>query len=100
MRYADGTADTLELRNPDNWCPIEQNYYGDGMAFALPSPHPYRFSLGTGAVSRNLENAQISDGAGQLLDMPVNPNKKLKDITLVTIANDVVIGLMGVTVQK
>jgi hypothetical protein len=32
--------------------------------------------------------------------MPINPNKKLKDITLVTIANDVVIGLMGLTVQK
>jgi hypothetical protein len=100
VRYADGTTETLELRNPDNWCPIEQNYRDDGMAFALPSPRPYRFALSTGAVSRNLEKSQISDGAGQLLDMPINPNKKLKDITLVTIANDVVIGLMGLTVQK
>jgi hypothetical protein len=70
------------------------------MAFALPSPRPYRFSLGTGAVSRNLLESHISDGAGQLLDMPINPSKKLQDITLVTIANDVVIGLMGITVQK
>ena len=100
VRYADGTTETLELRNPDNWCPIEQNYRDDGMAFALPSPRSYRFALSTGAVSRNLEKSQISDGAGQLLDMPINPNKKLKDITLVTIANDVVIGLMAVTVQK
>ena len=100
VRYTDGTVDTLELRNPDNWCPIERNYHDDGMAFALPSPRPYRFSLGTGAVSRNLLESHISDGAGQLLDMPVNPSKKLKDITLVTIANDVVIGLMGITVQR
>ena len=100
VHYTDGTADTLELRNPDNWCPIEQNYRDDGMAFALLSPHPCRFSLSTGAVSRNLETSQISCGAGQLLDMPVNPKKKLKDITLVTIANDVVIGLMAVTLQK
>ena len=30
--YEDGSADTLRLVNPDNWCPIEQDYYIDDYA--------------------------------------------------------------------
>ncbi len=118
--YSDGTIDTLRLRNPDNWCPIEQDYYHDGMAFRLPSPRPVRFSLKTGVVSRQLshdlaikasDNAgdlpqnkrpvlSIPGGAAQLLDMPLRTEKKLRSVTLVTLANDVVIGIMGVTIQE
>ena len=42
----------------------------------------------------------IDGGAGILLDMPLNPDKDLKRITLETVSNDVVIGLMGITLQK
>ena len=41
----------------------------------------------------------IEGGAGVLLDMPLNPSKKLNRLTLETVANDVVIGLMGITLQ-
>ena len=34
-----------------------------------------------------------------MLRMPLNPNKKLKKLTLRTLSNDVVIGLMAVTLQ-
>src|SRR4029078_10230415 len=30
VTYTDGTADILDLVNPDNWWPIEQDYYIDG----------------------------------------------------------------------
>ena len=107
--YADGTAETLELINPENWCPIEQDFYVDGMAFRLRSPRPYRLHLKTGLVSNNLEKElnitgvygrPIDGGAGILLDMPLNPTKDLKCVTLETVSNDVVIGLMGITLQR
>lgn len=106
--YADGTADTLRLRNPDNWCPIEQDYYVDGMAFCTTAPRPYRVSLGTGVVSRDLGKAlnisgvygrYINGGAAQMLKMPLNPQKKLAALTVRTLSNDVVIGIMAVTLQ-
>jgi len=109
VHYADGTAETLELVNPENWCPIEQDFYVDGMAFRLQSPRPYRLHLKSGLVSNNLEKdlnitgvygRPIDGGAGILLDMPLNPDKDLKRITLETVSNDVVIGLMGITLQK
>ena len=46
VSYKDGTKDTLVLRNPDNWCPIEQDYYVDGKAFTTAQPRPYRVCLG------------------------------------------------------
>ena len=106
--YQDGTADTLALRNPDNWCPIEQDYYVDGKAFCTTEPRPYRVCLGTGTVSRDLGSAlnikgvygrEIPGGAAQMLRMPLNPSKKLRSLTVRTLSNDVVIGLMGVTLQ-
>jgi len=106
--YADGTRDSLALRNPDNWCPIEQDYYIDGKAFQASQPRPYRVCLGNGVVSRNLGQAlgiqgvygrEIPGGAAQMLKMPLNPRKKLKSLTLRTLSNDVVMGLMGITLQ-
>ena len=106
--YTDGTTDTLRLRNPDNWCPIEQDYYVDGLAFQTSQPRPYRVCLGTGQVSRDLGallgirevyGRPLPGGAAQLLRMPLNRQKKLRSLTVRTLSNDVVIGLMGVTLQ-
>ena len=120
VEYADGTADTLTLTNPDNWCPIEQDYYTDFLAYNAPLPRPYRVGLATGKVSRTLfddlhmtvkpgladvptgkvAQKELPGGAAQLLDMPLNPNKKLRRLVVRTLANDVVVGLMAVTLQK
>jgi hypothetical protein len=108
VRYTDNTADTLALRNPDNWCPIEQDYYIDGKAFQAPQPRPYRVCLGTGDVSRDLGKVldikgvygrEIPGGAAQMLSMRLHPQKRLKSLTVRTLSNDVVIGLMAVTLQ-
>lgn len=117
--YTDGSSDTLYLRNPDNWCPIEQDYFNNGFAYSLPSPRPYRISLQDGFVSRDLRKHfstsislssdqpedkkpvfSIPGGAGQIYDMLLTPKKKLQSLTVRTLANDVVIGVMGVTLQK
>ena len=107
-RYADGTADTLRLIPPYNWCPIEQDYYTDGQAFRSLDSRPYRVAFGTGTVSRDLGRAlnikgvygrEIPGGAAQMLSLPLNPRKKLRSLTLRTLSNDVVIGLMGITLE-
>ena len=104
----DGTTDTLRLRNPENWCPIEQDYYVDNQAFRTLDLQPYRVCLGTGDVSRDLGRQlgikgvygrEIPGGAAQMLRMPLNSRKKVKGITVRPLSNDVVIGLMAVTLQ-
>ncbi len=107
-QYTDGSRDTLKLVNPDNWCAIEQDYYVDGKAFRLDVPRPFRVHLKSGLVSNNLEKdlkidgvygRKIDGGAGVLLDMPLNKNKTLLSISLETTANDVIIGLMSLTLR-
>ena len=108
-QYKDGTADTLQLVNPYNWCPIEQDYYVDDKAFCTVSPRPYRVALASGVVSRDLGRALgikgveprlIPGGAAQMLCMRLNPKKKLVSLTLRPLSNDVVVGVMAVTLQN
>ncbi len=107
--YTDGTFERLALRNPENWWPVEQDYYVDGAAFTTGAPQPYRVYLKTGAIGRyntnyvtikGFTNRGIDGGAATVLDLPLNPAKELKELRLKTLANDVVIGLMSVTLQR
>jgi hypothetical protein len=109
VRYADGSADTLALRNPDTWWPIEQDYYLDGYAFYTDTPVPPRVHLKTGLITRKAEEyvaikgfseTGIAGGAATVLDLPLDSTKELASLTLTALANDVVIGLMGVSLGK
>lgn len=107
-RYEDGTADTLRLVNPDNWCPIEQEYYTNDYSFHVLQPRPYRVSLGTGVVSRDLRKAlgikgtsdlQLPGGAAQMLCMSLDPEKRVIAFDICPQSNGIVVGLMGLTLQ-
>jgi hypothetical protein len=109
IEYKDGSADSLLLENPENWWPIEQDYYQDGFAFTTDAPKPLRVYLKTGEDTRSFDkfitikgfsNRGIDGGAATVLDMPLNPSKELKSLRLKTIANDVVIGLMSITLAR
>lgn len=109
VNYTDGTSDKLELKNPQNWWPIEQDYYTDGFAFTTDAPRPIRIALKTGkeiptdykySVISGFSNYGIDGGAATVLDMPLNNKKQLKNIVLRSIANDVVIGLMALTLAR
>lgn len=109
IEYTDGSKKTIELINPENWCPIEQDYFEDGLAFKLNAPRPYRLHLKTGRVSNNLGKdlnirgvygRGIDGGAGQLMDIQLDPGRTLKQLTLKTLSNDVIIGLMSITLQR
>lgn len=109
VEYTDKTSDTLQLKNPENWWPIEQDYYEDGYAFTTGASKPLRVYLKTGEDSRTFNkfitirgfsNRGIDGGAATVLDMPLNPSKELKALRLRATANDVVIGLMSVTLAR
>lgn len=120
VEYADGSREEMMLTPPANWCAIEQDYIDGSAAFPAPSPRPFRIGLSTGIVSRRLfmasklkmqgGGADIPDmkqavcalpgGAAVMLDMKLNPRKKLRRLTLRALSNEVVVGLMAVTLQK
>lgn len=109
VQYRDGTGDTLPLKNPENWWPIEQDLMDDGFAFTTNAPKPIRVYLKTGEDSRTFDrfitirgfsNRGIDGGAATVLDLPLNGSKELKSLSLKAIANDVIIGLMSVTLVR
>lgn len=109
VTYADNTTATLPLRNPDTWWPIEQDYADDGFAFRLGAPKPYRVHLKTGLITndfsqytsiKGFSTRAIDGGAATVLELPLNPAKKLRSLTVRALANDVVIGLMSVTLAS
>ena len=120
ITYKDGSTSTMPLVNPDNWCPIEQDYFIDNKAFCTATPRPMRVCLNlaapateTGATPSPLTGRDlgtmlnikgvygrpIPGGAAQILRMPLQNDKALQSITLRTLSNDVVVGLMAVTLQ-
>ncbi len=109
VNYTDGSSEVLQLKNPENWWPIEQDYFTNGLAFTTDGPKPPRVYLKSGIISRTFDdfksikgfsNYAIDGGAATILDLPLNKNKTLKNITLKSIANDVVIGLMSATLVR
>ena len=106
VTYADGTTDRLALENPTNWWPIEQDYFIDDFQFRRPGPLPPRVDLKTGEVrlldpaSFKGKGGRVSGGAATVLNLPLQPGKELKSLTVRTLANDVVIGLMSATLQR
>jgi hypothetical protein len=101
LRYADGVEDRLELIPPFNYwnlSPITANARAPGQsarsdytdpddAFAVPEPWPERVQLG--------ENCRAL-----LLNHRLRPGVVLERVTLETLSQDVVAGLMGLTLMN
>jgi hypothetical protein len=105
--YADGTQARLALRNPDNWWPIDQDYFVDDYQFPLCGRLPVRVDLKSAQVRvpdaptfKRAGRGSIDGGAATVLELPLDPARPLKSLTLRALANDVVIGLMGVTLDQ
>ena len=107
VHYTDGSQDSLLLRNPENWWPIEQDYLNDGYAFNTKAARPVRIHFKTGtsfSVFNDVENfnngKMIEGGAATVLDLPLNKLKTLESVTIETLCNDVIIGVMGITLAQ
>lgn len=103
--YTDGTITKLALKNPENWWPIEKDLYLDGFAFNSGAPRPLRVHLKTGKIvgaqdSGLWNGKEIEGGAATVLGITVDPDKTLSKLTISALCNDVVIGLMGVTLIR
>jgi len=91
MTYADGKVEKLAIVPPFNFwtlCPfggVDYDYDRDG--FSLPKTPPTTVQLG-----RNCR--------GVVLGWHLRPGVALKSVTLATLSQQVVIGLMGVTVMS
>ncbi len=108
VQYTDNSLDTLVLENPTNWAPIEQDFYVDGKAFKIEGELPIRLQFSTGKYSRKLGDVlgikgvygrRIDGGAGVLIDFKVDPTRNLKMLKMEAIANDVIVGLIALTMQ-
>lgn len=121
--YDTGEQDTLRLENPINWPTINEEYNYDGHAFWTAARQPLRFRLDNGAVGRKVSllatgataadthrgggsdvmmgmDRAIENGAGVILKMPLDPRRRLRSLSLVTLSNDIVTGIMAVTLER
>lgn len=106
VAYRDGSSERLALENPTTWWPIEQDYFVDDYQFRLPGPLPMRLDLKTGAV-RTLDPAAfagrggiVRGGAATVLSLRLSARRELRSLTVRALSNDVVIGLMGATLER
>ena len=121
--YEDGSCDTLRLENPINWPTVNEEFIFDGKAFWSAPVMPLRFRLDNGRVGRQINAMQllsvipskhdgkekkigdnnryaIDKGAGVILKMPLDSARKIRAIRVKTLSNDIVVGLMAVTLEK
>jgi hypothetical protein len=106
VTYTDGTTTRLGLENPTNWWPIEQDYFVDDYQFKREGKVPPRVDLKTGKVrvmtaeETKGRGGKVDGGAATVVEMGVDAGKEMKSVTVRTLANEVVVGVMGVTVVR
>lgn len=106
VTYKDGSSERLALENPATWWPINQNYFIDDYAFRRPEPVPPRVYLKNGQVHTfslpdfKGKGGSVSGGAATVLDIPLDSQKELQSLTVRTLANEVIIGLMSATLVR
>lgn len=104
--YQDGSVERMPLSNPETWWPIDQDYFIDDFAFRHDHALPPRCNLATGKI-RILEmetfkgsGRNVPGGAATFLMMNLAPDKELVSLKFRALTNQVVMGLMGVTLER
>ena len=87
LQYTDGNTDTIELIPPANYWSLSAEYDYKTHGFALPQPPPPTVQLG--------KNCRA-----MVIGRKLNPKVELKNLTLETLSQEVVIGLMGVSIER
>jgi len=101
LNYADGLTDSLEIVPPVNYWNLStieahanapgqasaSDYNSEANSFCMPAKLPETVYLG--------ENCRA-----MLLNLKMRPGVELKSITLETLSQEVVVGLMGITIEK
>ena len=90
LRYADGVEETLDLVPPQNyWMLSDKEWYyrKDVDAFCLPKVDPPMVQLG-------------SECRAMVLNRVLRPGIILEQVELETLSQEVVVGLMGLTIMN
>ncbi len=113
VKYAGDTPHAeLELRSPQNWWPVEQDYLLDDYLFRMEpigapqQPLPIRVDLKTGRT-RILDRAtatgkvsRIRGGSATVLRLELDPLQTLERLELECTLNGVVMGVLAVTLGR
>lgn len=104
--YIDGSSSTLELRNPENWWPIEQDYLIDDYLFIDEAPFTPRVDLRTGSVrildpiSFRGKGTTVEGGAANIVELALDPDKSLRGLSIEVKLYGIVVGLLSVTLVR
>jgi hypothetical protein len=101
LNYADGQTDSLELVPPVNYwnlSTINSNATAPGQG----SRNDYTSEIDKFCMPEELpETVQLGENCrAMLLNLKMRENVKLKSITLETLSQEVVVGLIGATILK
>lgn len=107
--FENGTKQEFPLNNPNNWWPIEQDYFYDGKAFKYSKKdRPTRLLLKTGEFAKEgikysgikgFSNRAIDGGSANVYAIKI-PMIPIKTIQVIALNNDVIIGLMAATLEE
>jgi len=106
VTYRDGGSAELNLRNPETWWPIEQDYLLDDYLFVNNAPLPPRVDLRTGktrvldALSFHGKGRTVPGGAATILHLPLDPAKDLASLQVKVDLYGIVVGLMAATIAR
>jgi len=106
VTYTDGTTACRPLHNPTTWWPIDQDYFIDDFQFQNNAPLPPRIDLKTGKIrlldptTFKGQGGVIPGGAATVLTLSLDSKKELRSLTVRTLSNEVVIGLMAATLVR
>jgi Domain of unknown function (DUF4450) len=87
LRYDDGSEDTLELIHPQNYLSLTGLYDWELDRFALPNPPPAQVRLG--------EHVRAV-----VVTCPLKADRELVRVSLECLSQEVVVGLLGITVSR
>lgn len=101
LNYADGICDTLELIPPTNYWNLSP-IYSNATAPGQSSRSDYDSNIDRFALPKKLpETVQLGDNCrAMLLNLRMRKGMELKSITLETLSQEVVVGLIGVTIMN
>jgi hypothetical protein len=111
IAYAIGEPQCVELRSPNTWLPVEQDYMLDDYIFRLDPRQnaevmvAWRFDLKSGQT-RKLERAQpsagrvIDGGSAFVVSIETDPHRELQAIELHTPLYGIVLAWMGLTLER
>ncbi len=111
VAYATGESTRAELRSPNTWWPVEQDYMVDDYIFRLEPRQSekvrvdYRVDLLSGRVraldpTRRSSGGAIKGGSAFVASIDIDPDRELESIELHTRLYGVVLAWMGLTLER